>query len=370
MAPRTDCKYYIGEKPCKMKRLCAGCTDYRSRGVTIVVLKLGAMGDALRTTPLLTALKRKYSVSYITWITDTESYPVLENNPLIDELLVNSPESTFPLLAREFDLLLCLDKDPSVTSLAVKLDASVKKGFSMTRYGTLDIFNEASRYALALGLDDDLKFLINKKTYQEIVYEMVELPYIRDEYVFGLPRQSETRAIEIIKTLEPSGGGPKVGLNTGCGDVFATKKWPDANFLELIRILRDRMDARVYLLGGVSETETNAWLETVSERQAVNTGCNPLDIFAGILKQMDLIVTGDTMALHLGLSVGTTVLGMFGPTCYQEIDFYDRGEAIVFKQDCSPCYRKTCPNSVSCMSLLKPDAVYDVLEKVINYREH
>ncbi len=367
---RTDCKHYIGEKPCKARRLCNDCPRYESRGITILILKLGAMGDALRTTPLLKALKRKFSCSYITWITDSESYSVLEHNHLIDELLINHPESVLPLMARRFDLLICLDKHPTVTSLAVCLDAAVKKGFSMTRYGTLDIFNESSRYSLALGLDDNLKFFQNKKTYQEIVYEMADLPYMRDEYIFNLPDEPRTAAIRIIESLKTVGTGPKIGLNTGCGNIFATKKWPDSHFLHLIRLLKNHLNARIYLLGGTAEIQTNDSIASESGFLAVNAGSHTIPVFAGLLNQMDVVVTGDTMALHLALAVGTSVVGLFGPTCYQEIDFYDRGEPVIIQHDCSPCYRKHCRHNISCMSFIKPETVFDVVKKYVVNREY
>ena len=257
MDPKLDCKYYNGEKPCVFKRRCSGCAEYIRKGIRVIILKLGAMGDALRTTPLLYAIKRKFPVSTITWVTDLESYNVLKSNPMIDELLVNSPEYILPLLTRRFDWAICLDKNPTVTSLILQLNCSHKYGFAMSPYGTLDILNDASQYALALGIDDDLKFFQNRKTYQEIIYEMAELPYQRDEYIFNLPDSDSEKAKTILLSLKAPGAGPSIGLNTGCGDIFATKKWPEQYFIDLAEILRERLDAQVYLLGGPSEADEN-----------------------------------------------------------------------------------------------------------------
>jgi len=365
MEPRLDCKFYLGEKPCKYKRLCAGCPHYDSMGIRILVLKLGAMGDALRTTPVLAALKRKYKKSWIVWVTDEESYPILEHNDRIDQLIINTPSFTQPLLGQSFDIVICLDKDPTVTSLAMRINAHHRYGFAMSPYGTLDIFNDASRYSLMLGLDDDLKFNTNQKTYQQIIYEMVELPYHRDEYIYNLQETDRREAETIIRELAGPGNGPRIGLNTGCGDVFATKKWPTGHFIALARMLRQSCDARIYLLGGASELEENQRIAGELKGEAVNTGSRSLGVFAGLVNQMDALVASDTMALHLALAVKTPVLGLFGPTCTQEIDFYDRGEPIVISCECSPCYLKTCKFNESCMAQLKPETVYRVLEKYV-----
>lgn len=365
MEPKLDCRFYIGEKPCRYKRLCHGCTDYSPMGVRVLILKLGAMGDALRTTPILTGIQRKYQTTHITWVTDTDSFPVLEDNPLIDRLIINRPEETIPLLSQEFEWVICLDKDPSVLALAMQVTARHRSGFAMSPYGTLDIFNEASRYSLALGLDDDLKFFKNRKSYQEIVFEMIELPYERDDYVFNLLPENKMTAQRILSEETVSGKGPNIGLNTGCGDVFATKKWPDTHFIELAKQLHQHYDARIHLLGGPSEVESNINIQNHLGFDVANPGARPLGVFAGLLGEMDLVIASDTMALHLGLAVGTRVIGMFGPTCHQEIDFYDRGEPVIMRCDCSPCYRKTCRHSESCMSKLSPIQVLKTVEKYI-----
>ncbi len=334
-------------------------------GIRILILKLGAMGDALRTTPILSELRRIYKKCWIVWVTDRESHPILQHNPLIDTLLMNDPHSIMPLLSQSFDLVYCLDKDPTVTSLAMQVPARKRLGFAMSPYGTLDIFNDASQYALALGLDDSLKFFENTRTYQEIICEMAELPYHRDEYIYALQTDDCHNARMILERAKAPGHGPKIGLNTGCGDVFATKKWPADHFITLTQMIRERFDGQVYLLGGPSEITENETIEKATAGQAVHTGSHPLGVFAGLLNEMDLVVASDTMALHLALAVRTPVIGLFGPTCSQEIDFYDRGEAVVISCDCAPCYRKTCRLDESCMASLTPESVVSKIKKYV-----
>ncbi len=60
MLLKLDCRYYKGEKPCKFNRLCKGCSHYEPMGKRILIIKLGATGDVLRTTPILKPLKEIY----------------------------------------------------------------------------------------------------------------------------------------------------------------------------------------------------------------------------------------------------------------------------------------------------------------------
>ena len=63
---KSDCRYFIGEKPCKFKRLCEGCGFYEPMGKRVLIVKLGATGDVLRTTLILKPLKEEYAPSHIT----------------------------------------------------------------------------------------------------------------------------------------------------------------------------------------------------------------------------------------------------------------------------------------------------------------
>jgi len=105
-----DCKYFIGEKPCKFKLECGGCEKYSPMGVRICIIKFGALGDVLRTTPILYALREKYPVCHITWVTDTDAIEILSRNSLIDRLFSYSSEVSLRFQIEEFDLLINFEK--------------------------------------------------------------------------------------------------------------------------------------------------------------------------------------------------------------------------------------------------------------------
>ena len=356
---KLDCAYCLGEKPCRFKRLCFGCPEYEPMGTRILILKLGAMGDALRTTPVLSAIRRSFSHAHITWLTDRISMPILQSNPGIDHLGLLEPPDMNIVLGQHFHLLLSLDKAIPAIAFAMQVHPDQRRGYAMSPCGTLDVFNDAALYSLALGLDDDLKFNHNEKTYQQTIHELCEIDYRRDPYVFVLPEDARSESDRVIRSLELRGNGPRIGLNTGCGDVFATKKWPDEHFIELARLLHRELDAQVFFLGGPAEREANRRMVDCVGDIAVEAGVHPLNVFAGLLERMDCVVTGDTMALHLAIAVKTPVIGLFGPTCHQEIDFYDLGQPLVVSDSCAPCYRRTCVRAVSCMHSLTPRMVAD-----------
>jgi ADP-heptose:LPS heptosyltransferase len=363
---RNDCIRFRGDKPCLRKRLCGGCPDYESFSdmTRILILKCRAQGDVLRTTALLPGIKRKYPRSFITWLVDAESVDLLEENPLIDRIVPFDLEGTLFLSAQRFDVLIGLDKEPGIIALASRLRAEHKFGFGMNEHGNLQAFNAAADYALRLGIDDGLKYGTNRRTYQEIAAEASEIGYWRDEYILVLPAEARRRADAFFTEHGIPGGRPNIGLNTGSGTKFLTKQWPESFYRRLAVLLRERLNANIFLLGGSRETEINRSLEKLPGKGIYNTGNgNSLLEFAAFIDRLDAVVSSDTLGLHIAIALKKKAVALFGPTCPQEIDLYDRGTKLFLGKPCSPCYRKTCPDAV-CMNGITPEAVFREIEKI------
>lgn len=362
---KSDCNFFAGERPCRPYKLCRGCTDYKSSKRRILIIKLGAMGDVLRTTPLLSQLKKRWPDSHISWLTFPESIEILRFNPLIDRLLSYNLGSILRLEVERFDLALSLDKVAESTALIRKIHAEEKKGFCMGDKGELLPLNPGANYAYRLGLDDNLKFKENQKTYQEIISEIVGLPYGREEYILILSPQERMYTEHLRKRYRLSSKKKVVGLNTGCGKVFDTKKWTIDGFVKLGNML-NRMGVSILLLGGPEEVERNEVISRRLRGKAIFTGChNTLRQFMSIIDLCDVIVSGDTIALHLAIALKKKVIALFGATSSKEIDLYGRGEKLTGDVPCGPCYKARCERNTICMSSITPEMVLDSIKKLL-----
>lgn len=362
---RSDCLHFKGETPCSFGLLCDHCPHYRPFREKILLIKRAAMGDVLRTTTLLPGLKRKYPGSSVFWVVDEESIDLLKNNPHIDRIIPFTPENWLPLFVEKFDVLISLDKDPGATALATKIDCPKKFGFGLNEHGNLSIFNPSSDYAYRLGVDNDLKFFKNTKTYQEIIYEMTEIEYQKEPYVFSLTQNDRRKAEEFFKGRRAKKKRPAIGLNTGAGTKFETKQWPPAHFRKLICLLTTRLEANIFLLGGARERALNKSMERVAPKKIINTGNDhsPRE-FAGFIEAMDIVVSSDSLGMHLAIALGKKVIALFGPTCPQEISLYGRGAKLFAGVSCSPCYKSTCPD-MTCMRAITPEQVFEEIQRLL-----
>lgn len=360
---KADCRYYRGDKPCRQGFPCDDCDRYDRIASHVLVVKCRAQGDVLRTTALLPGLKRKYPGSFLTWLVDPESLELLQNNPYIDRILAMDLEGVLPLAAERFDTLICLDKEPVLTALASAVPASRKFGFGQNEHGRLVVFNPAAEYAWRLGMDDELKFRVNTKTYQEVAAQAAEVVYQRDEYVYALPEGAGRKAFEFFRRKRVPKGRLNIGLNTGAGTKFETKQWPAKNFLRLIGLLARNLKANIFLLGGPRERPFNAALEKKAAGKVFNTGTdNSLTEFAGFLALMDVVVCSDTLAMHVAIGLKKRVIALFGPTCPQEIDLYDRGEKLFLGAACAPCYKQACEDG-SCLKDITAESVFEAVKR-------
>jgi heptosyltransferase-2 len=351
----------VHEKPCRFKRLCEDCPQYDPMGASILVIKLAAMGDVVRTTPVAEALRRVHGRCRITWVVDAMTAPLLRDVETIDEVVPYSDTAVNVLLARAFDALYCLDKEPRAIALAARASAKTKKGFTMTPHGTLGVVDADAAYALRLGLDDPLKFLVNTRTYQDVIFEVCGLRFADEPIRIGIGDNDRAEADRLLASL---GAGPFVGVNTGAGRVFATKRLPENQAADLLRRIASDLHATPVLLGGPDETERNARI-LAEAGVGVDAGTgHPIRRFAAIVSRMAAVVCADTLAMHLAVAALVPVVALFGPTCHQEVHLYGRGEKIVSAPWCSPCYKSECDHH-TCMRDIGTDEIVDTLRRVM-----
>lgn len=361
----TDCRHWRGDKPCLENRLCDGCLSYLPLQEKILIIKLGARGDVLRTTPLLAGLRKRHPQAHITWLTAPESLELLEGLPGINRLLAYSAESLVELLARRFDLAICLDKEAKATGVVNLVQARRKAGWGLAEngVGTPGLLNNEAAYSLALGVSDELKFRQNTKTYLQIIFEAVGLTYGGEPYAFCLTDPDRTKSKKFFKQHKLKTGAPVVGFFTGCGQAFGRKRWSEKHFAQLARKVQREGKARVLLMAGPEERAINARIRRASGLPLLDTrGDHTLRELAGFLEACRVVVTGDTIALHLALALKRPAVALFGPTTAREIEMFGLGEKIESALKCSPCYQRTCEQNPTCMDAISVARVWEALK--------
>jgi heptosyltransferase-2 len=363
---KLDCRQYRGDRPCAagVQGACpSGCEHYSAMGHRIVIIKLAALGDVIRTAALLPGLKERWPSSQITWVTWPGGVRALANHPLIDRLLPFDAESLCHLKYERFDLCLSLDKEPGPTALAMRIDARERRGIGLSPQGTPFPLNPECVDYFLLGLDDRKKFFENTRSYQQLLYEALGLEYAGQPYRLYPDVAQRQQARQFWVGARIADDELLIGLNTGAGRVFANKNWPPERIVELARALAARTKRRVALFGGPDEREQNRRIAAEC-RGVIDSGCDHDELsFAALVERCNVLVTGDTMAMHVAIAMNVPCVVLFGPTCPQEIDLFGRGEKVCTSLACAPCYRRSCDVSRNCMDDLSVERVLAAVER-------
>ncbi len=390
MILKIDCKYFPGDRPCEHHKesgvKCPECPHYKSlkiphfnpslitregekrsgkKNKDMLIIKTGAPGDVLRTTPLLSGLREKYGGEKIYWLTDRKSLELLKDNPFLYRIM--TPESRLfkEIKKKEFAFVINPENSKRSALIAETIHADQKFGYGFRPEGYIYPYTKEAEYYLEMAGFDDVK-KANRKTYQEILFEMCGMRFSPERNKILTPPLIDRKFIKSFRgryRIET----PVIGLHTGAGRRWQLKKWRTDSFAELAGVLAGEGNT-VVLLGGNLEAKTNREIKRKVNAPNVIDGTVNDDFkkFVNTIYMCDLIVCGDTLALHLALGFQKKVVALFGPTSPWEIELYGLGVKIFPEIDCICCYRGKCNKKPNCMDLISVDRVYDAVIKLIN----
>jgi heptosyltransferase-2 len=299
---------------------------------TVLIIKLGycetlvkeegfspSLGDVFRHTVLL----HHYKDYHVTWLTSSSAALLLQHNPYIDKLLIYGAFDEKNLAGTYFDEVLCLEKAETLCNIARSVNTSRHLGFGWKR-------NNVHAHPMARKALDVANGKKHRHTIQELLYEMVGARWQGEDYVLA-PRPAP---IEIHD----------IGLNYQVGSKWPSKAWPMANWKALDKLCK-----------------MEGW--DVSWQQ----GCSNLNDYINWISSCRLIVTCDSLGMHLGLALKKKVIALFGPTPSEQIYMYDRGVIIRAPGACrhAPCMRSQCELKSRCMMDIQPSEVLNTIRELI-----
>lgn len=281
-------------------------------------------GDVLRTTVLLNLYKN----DHVTWLVDENAFPILKNNPLIDRTLIYNLSSVLQLQSEHFDTVINLEKVPGICALADSITAWRRYGFRFdVKKGVAEAY-QGTEKALGLCHSEKVKKK-HKRCWQEHLFEMVGAQWQKEEYVFGYEP-------EVVDSFD-------FGFNYKVGSKWPSKSWGQENWKELETKIGDQY--------------TISWQE----------GLENMEEYFAWIARCKVLVTNDSLGLHLALALNKRVVALFCSTNPYETFLYGRGEAL-YKGgscECMPCYKPHCiQEEKSCD--VDIDSVYYAALKQIN----
>ena len=317
----------------------------------ILFIKLGAIGDVIRTTPLIERYKKEYGNCHFSWI--THSPQVVPKGEV--DLIYKWDESSVCFLAnQEFDIAINLDKDKEACMLLSYVNAKDKFGF-IWKDGHINIATDKGEHKLITGLFDHISKK-NTKNYLEEIFEICHFEFKKEEYTINLNKDLSNHWKEEFKIL--SGGKTIIGLNTGCGERWKTRLWPKEYWIELIKNL-EKEGYFCLLMGGPDEDEMNRYYQL--QTGATYLGTFSLEEFIAITNNTEIIVTPVSMMMHIALALKKQMMLFHNIFNVHEFELYARGIIIEPTSGCDCYFGNSCSREKRCMNDI---SVQDVLSNI------
>lgn len=346
----------------------------------ILILRLSAVGDVIRTLPAVKALKQQAPTSSITWIVEEPSHAFLESQPEIDTVIlfprrrwtkgIRSFATVWRTLGemwgfiaalrkREFDVV--LDFHGILKSGLLSFLSGSRKRVGYDRSSTKEGNFLFSNVKVGLPKEKISRFERNFALLRGLGLEVrdcqyrLDIPPADQEYVTSFFHSSGTR----LKR-------PLISIHAGTSTKTLFKRWPPDQYARLADRLVRELSATVLFTWGTDELE---WVEGIRRRMEESSLLGPrtesLTQLAEVYRHCDLYIGGDTGPMHIASLMGTPVVAIYGPTDPIENKPFGNHVQIRKEVGCNPCHDYSC-EELLCIKAISSDEVFKATEEILS----
>jgi len=330
---------------------------------TIAIIRLSSLGDIVHTLPAFQSLRRNFPAARISWIAEPAGAALLENFPGIDQILVFDLKARKGWIARagylvgfvrrwrrQFDVV--LDFQGLIKSALLSfLLGGQRLGFgSRNARETL----AALFYSRRAAYFPEGRHVIHKN-----MHLLSQLGIGSDTVEYPVREWRSSRQLSEFLEQNQLGGKGWVILNVGGG--WPSKLLSEKQWLQIAAGLKG--DYRLVMLwGNEKERETAAAVSRLcGVRLAPFMNFGDLIYF---IANARLIVTGDTLALHLADLTRTPAIGIFGPSSPRRNGpLFSKSRSLHRELACSFCYRRKC-DTMLCLREMATEDIIKAARKI------
>ena len=330
---------------------------------SILIVKIGAIGDVVMALSMITAIDLKYERAKITWLCGKTVEPLLRNCLRINEIIT-------------------LDENNLLTGNFITRILEILKTWKKLFLRKFDLTIIAYRYsgykALTLpAFTGQIKDFRGKDRSNILIpgrYHAVEYARLileKDDWETaeaGFPKINVTSGNVILNKLDNL-KGKKIVLNPGGAKNLINggelRRWSIECYRDIAKRLSQNRTTNIILIGSDQDEWVLEFFNNLDVTNLINKTSLPDLIY--LLEKCDLLLTHDTGIMHLAKLTSIGVIALFGPT--HPSGFIGKNENIfpVWNGEnlaCSPCYDgkkfADCDNNV-CMKNISVEHVYQMI---------
>lgn len=346
----------------------------------ILILRLSAVGDVIRTLLAVKALKEHYPSSYIVWVVEEPSKNLLESQPEIDEVIlfprrkwakgVKSLREMWKtgkevlkfildIRRKRFDLVLDFHGILKSGLLSFLSGSSMRIGFHRKTGREGNFFFSNVRVALPEG---------RMNRFQKSFGLLKGLGLEIKDFKYGLyiPSKDCEYIGSFFNELPAQFRRPLIAIHPGTSPKTLSKRWmPDRYGRLADRLIRD-LNAMVLFTWGPGEREVVKGIqEEMKEPSILGPETESLTQLGEIYRRCDLYVGGDTGPMLIASLMGIPVVVIYGGT--DPILYEPLGQHINVRKEvgCNPCREWSC-SELTCLKAISVDDVFKAVKEILS----
>ena len=340
----------------------------------ILVMKYFGMGSLILSSPMVRAVRQAYPNARIDLLTIEQNRALSDILPIFDRVYTIETRSLFSVLRSMFSALRRIRRE--------KYDVIIDAEF-FSRFSGLVSYLARPRYSVGFYLPEIWRgnFLthpVHFNYYRHAIVTFMALAkrlgvessnYALEPLVIS--DKVESKVQDKLEAIGVMPGRRLVCININTGPLSPERRWPEVNFVKLIRsILSEFLDVTILLIGAPSDvlavTKLCNLLSSEDQARMLNVaGKFSLEELCGLLTKSELLITNDSGPLHIAEALAVPTISFFGPET--PLLYGPTGDThVVFYKGiyCSPCLnvhnqkKAPCNGNNVCMQLITPDDVF------------
>jgi len=346
----------------------------------ILIRSVNWLGDAIMALPAIDRLREALPDARLTLLTHEKLAGLWDGTEHFDEVLTFAKsESPFTIGQRlresNFDTALILPNSPRSALECWHANIPRRIGYaSLWRkwFLTEPIAPHPHAVPMHKRLPLDIQYRITNnlppEKYPARAHHIHQYLHLAKQ--LGASENPTAPALRLKNSVTKNSGNPKIGLIAGA-EYGPAKRWPTAHFIEAAKILIEKHQAQLLLLGGKGDVETATEItEALPAKHTTNlAGKTSLTQLVTTLAECNAVLTNDTGPMHVAAAVGTPVIAPFGSTSPEltapGLPGDNAHQFLRTTAPCSPCFLKKCPIDLRCLRDISPDRAAAAVSQIL-----
>lgn len=338
----------------------------------ILVFEVNWLGDILFSSPVFKTIKDNQQDVFLGCVVAPRGQELLKYNPYIDEVIVFDERETHRTLKSKLEFVKMLRLKSydevyllhrSFTRALLCLLGGIKRRVGYSTFKRRFILTHPVRLPKKMTHKQDYYLNILERS-GFVVGDRVARLYISEkERKFAQRLLGECGVDTSIKQEY------LIALNPGAN--WIPKRWPF--FAELVNIIHENLNAHIFLTGaekdrGLIEGIYKGVYPEYRKRTVDLSGKTSLLEIAAVFELMDCVVSSDSGPLHIAASVGSKIVGIYGPTSTVITGPRTDSAVEVLSKEVNcriPCYVENCTKDRVCLRSIEPQEVFESITRIL-----